>query len=187
MLCVPPERITSALAAADHLVGLADRLGAGGAGRQAVGVEPLGAEDVGQVRGRSSGLLFRLGDRMELVPPQPGELGSRDLSAMRRLVHKLDEPGKILLALAGAQVDAEPGAVQGGPGLEQARILHGHLCRGQGELGVPRMIGPPARVVAIAVEPEVLDLGGDPRRERACIKERDRPDAALTFEERGPC
>ncbi len=99
---------------ADHLVGLADCLGAGGAGRQAVGVEPLGAEDVGQVRGRGSGLLFRLGKRMEFVQPQPRELGSRDLAAMRRLVHKLDEPGKILLALAGSQVDAEPGAVQGG-------------------------------------------------------------------------
>src|SRR5271157_832870 len=124
---------------------------------------------------------------MEFVQPQPRELGSRDLSAMRRLVNKLDEPGKVLLALAGPQVDAEPGAVQGEPGLEQARILHGHLCRGQGELGIPRMIGPPACVVAISIELEVLDLGGDPRWERACIKERNRPDAALAFKERGPC
>ena len=112
-------------AAADQLERLADRLGAGGAGGQAVGVEPLAPKTLARwpagVPGSCS--ASRIGCSSE---PQPGELGRVDLAVVRRLVHQLDEPGEILLALARAQVDAEPVAVQVGLGLEQARILHRH-------------------------------------------------------------
>ena len=121
--------------AADHLEGLADGLRAGGAGGQAVGVDPLGAEDVGQVRGGRARLLLGLADRMQLVEPEAGELGrDRPCPSCVRLVDQPDEPGEILLALAGPEVDAEPGPVQLGAGARAGRIVHGHLGGGQGEL-----------------------------------------------------
>ena len=68
------------VAAADQLVGLADGLRAGGAGGQAVGVGPLGAEEAGQVaRGRAR-LLLGLADRVQLVQPQPREFRRVDLA-----------------------------------------------------------------------------------------------------------
>ena len=48
------------------------------------------------------------------------------------------------------------------------------------------MLGPPAGVVAVVVEPEILDLRGDPGRERAGVEERDRPHPALALEQGGP-
>ena len=54
MLWVPPESITSASPSADHLGRLADRLGAGRAGRQARRVRPLGPEGGREVPGRAS-------------------------------------------------------------------------------------------------------------------------------------
>ena len=66
--------------AADHLEGLADGLRAGGAGRQAVGVDPLGAEGVGQVRRRSAGLLLGLADRVQVVQSEASELAGIDLT-----------------------------------------------------------------------------------------------------------
>ena len=63
------------LAAADDLDRLADRLAAGGAGRQAVDVRPLGVEEAGQVAGRHVRLLLQLGDRVQRFQALLGELG----------------------------------------------------------------------------------------------------------------
>ena len=73
-------------AAADQLERLADRLRAGGAGGQAVGVGPLGPEDARQVAGRGPGLLLGFADRMQLLDAHPGELGGVDLAVVRRAV-----------------------------------------------------------------------------------------------------
>ncbi len=67
MLCVPPESITSASPRRIISVGFADRLRAGRAGGEAVGVRPLGAEDAGQVRRRGPRLLLGLADRVQLL------------------------------------------------------------------------------------------------------------------------
>ena len=61
------------LAAADDLDRLADGLAAGGAGRQAVDVRPLGVEEAGQVAGRHVRLLLQFGDRVEQFQALAGE------------------------------------------------------------------------------------------------------------------
>ena len=80
MLCVPPESITSASPRRMISVRLADRLRAGGAGGQAVGVRPPGAEEAGEVAGGRARLLLGLVDRVELLQPLAGELGRVDLA-----------------------------------------------------------------------------------------------------------
>ena len=52
MLCVPPESMTSASPRRMISYGLADRLRAGGAGGQAIGVRPPGTEEAGEVARR---------------------------------------------------------------------------------------------------------------------------------------
>ena len=71
------------VAAADDLGRLADRLAAGGAGRQAVDVRPLGVEHAGQVAGRHVRLLFQLADGMEQFQARCGELGHVELCRRR--------------------------------------------------------------------------------------------------------
>ena len=84
---------------------------------------------------------------------------------MRRLVDEPDEPGKVLLALPGPEVDAEALMIQGTRSGEKSGVVDRHLRGGDGELRVPRMIRPAIAVGAISGEGEVLGLRGDPRRE----------------------
>ena len=110
MLCVPPERITSALPRriSSNASPIACELAAQAVRQLAFG--PLGAEDAGQVSRGGARLLLGLADRVQLLDPLPGELGRVDAAVARRLVHQLDEPGEILLPFARAEVDAEPPA-----------------------------------------------------------------------------
>ena len=100
------------------------------------------------------------------------------------LCDEVDEPGKVLLALARAEVDAEP-ACDRASGFASSRpecsmaIVRG----GDGELAVSAVLGPAAGVVDVVVEPEVRHFGGDPGGEGAGVEERDRADAALALEQ----
>src|SRR5438128_38134 len=82
-------------------------------------------------------LLLELALRMELLQAAPGE-GRRIDGAPLRLValgHQRDQVVKILNALARAEVNAKPGAIQAG-GVEQTRVGQS-LLRGRGrELAV---------------------------------------------------
>ena len=129
------------VAAADDLGRLADRLRAGGAGGQAIGVRASRSEDHGEVRGGCAGLLLGLVDRMEFLDTLAGESRGVDLAVTRRGVDELDEPREVLLPLARAEVDAEPGSVEIGFGL-QARVIDGHPGGGDGELGVSTVLFP---------------------------------------------
>ena len=61
------------VAAANDLGRFADRLAAGGAGGQAVGVRALGVEHAGQVAGRHVRFLFQFGHRVERFQAGLGE------------------------------------------------------------------------------------------------------------------
>ena len=87
-------------AAADQLKGFADGLRAGGAGGQAVGVEPPGAVDARQVARRCSRLLLGFTHRVQLFHAHPRKLGRVDAAVARRAVDQADEPREILLAFA---------------------------------------------------------------------------------------
>ena len=60
------------VAPADDLGRLADRLRAGGAGGQAVGVRAPGAEDAGEVAGGRARLLLGLVDRVQVLEALAG-------------------------------------------------------------------------------------------------------------------
>ena len=173
------------VAPADDLGRLADRLRAGGAGGQAVGVRPPGAEDPGQVAGGRARLLLGLVDRVQLLEALAGEAGGVDLPVARRGVDELDEPGEVLLPLARAEVDAEPRAVEVRRRL-QPRVVDRHPGGGDGELGVPAVLAPAVGVGDVVGQVEALGLGGDPGREAGGVEQRDRADAAPPFLERGP-
>ena len=100
------------VAAADDLGGLADGLAAGGAGRQAVGVRPLGVEHAGQVAGRHVGLLLQLDRRVQPFQAGLGEQRQVELAAGQALVIIRAKQSKILLAFAAAQVDAEARGIE---------------------------------------------------------------------------
>ena len=101
------------VAAADDLDRLADRLAAGGAGRQAVGVRALGVEHGRQVAGRHVGLLLQFDRRVQPFQAGLGEQRpGRTARPPRRAGHHAGEAVEILLPLAAAQIDAEPGRVE---------------------------------------------------------------------------
>ena len=70
------------IAAANDLDRLADRLAAGGAGRQAVGVRALGVEHGGQVPGRHVRLLLQLDRRVQPFQAGLGEQRQVELVAV---------------------------------------------------------------------------------------------------------
>ena len=89
---------------------------------------------------------------------------------------------EILDAFAGAEVDAEARAIH--PAVvrtEQAGVFQRLPGRGGGELAVDAGVLPAAGVRHEAAEVEVLDLGGELRREAAGVEPADRPDAAAAL------
>ena len=131
------------IAAADQLGRLADRLGAGGARRLARRVRPPGAEDGGQVPDRSPWLLLRFADRVEGPQPEAREPGRVDAALAARAVDQVDEAVEVLLSLSRAEVDPEAGAIR--RCVLEARVSHGHGCRGQGELRRPAVVAATGR------------------------------------------
>ena len=133
-------------AVADHLVGLPDRLGAGRAGGQAVGVGPLAPKTLARWAGRRARLLLGLAHRVQVVRRLAGEFRrSRTLPDVRAVVEGFTNLGKSCWPSPAAQVNAEPGRVDGPAVLGQARIVHRHLSRGQGEPRVTRVLSPAVR------------------------------------------
>ena len=109
--------------------------------------------------------------------PRRGEGRGVDLAALGAGMHQADEPGEVLLALARAEVDAEPRAVEP---LEigQAGVLHRHRRGGDGEQGVAAAIAPALGVGDVVFELEPARLGGDAGREGGGVEQRDRAHAA---------
>ena len=173
------------VAVANHLGRLADRLAAGGAGRQAVVIGAEQTEIGGEVAGRGVQFLFGLRSGLELAQSVAGE--SRGIDAPL-----LDDVGpgdqrhqsvEILDAFAGAEVDAEAVAVHAGVvGVEQAGVFQRLLGGGGGELAVDAGMLPATRVGDEAAEVEVLDLGGELRRKALGVESVDRPDAAAALQ-----
>ena len=171
------------LAAADDLDRLADGLAAGGAGRQAVDVRPLGVEQAGQVAGRHVRLLLQLGDRVEDFQALAGELGQVELSPPPRPATIISrEAVEVLLALAAAGVDAEAGGIE--LGQVEARVGHGLLGGADGEVGVPALVLPVLGVLAHVGEVPVADLGRDLGGEVAGVEQRGVADARLAVRSR---
>src|SRR4051812_30585887 len=98
------------VAAADDLDRLADRLRAGGASGQAVGVRAARPEEAGQVAGGGPRLLLGLPDRVELGEAVAREFRGGDLAVVGGLMYDLHEARKILLPLARPEIDAKSGA-----------------------------------------------------------------------------
>jgi hypothetical protein len=88
---------------------------------------------------------------------------------------------EVLDALAGAEVNPQAGAIHARV-VESARVGERQPGGGGGEAAVGARIGPAPRVVHVAAEVEVPDLGGEPGRERAGVKRGDRPDAAAPLQ-----
>ena len=167
MLCVPPESITSASPRRIDLGRLADRLRAGGAGGQAVGVRPPGAEEAGEVAGGRARLLLGLADRVQLLDAPAGE--GRRCRPCRPALDvgwtRLDEPGEVLLPLARAEVDAEPRAVEA-PVVVQARSGRSPSGRRRWRTGCSGSTRPSARRRRCSRRGrKSAGLGGDPGRE----------------------
>ena len=140
------------VAPADHLVGFADRLRAGGAGGQAVGVHARGRRRgwPGAPAGVPGSCSASWIGWSSCSPSRVNVRGSRTLPVVAPCaVHEVDEPGEVLLPLARAEIDAEPGPIEVGLEGLQARVVHGHLGGGDGELGVPAMLAPAAGVVDV--------------------------------------
>ena len=135
-------------APADDLDSLADRLGAGGAGRQARGVVAAGAEDTRQIAGWRARLLIGLAGRMQRFHAQAREQCLVDLASPGRAMNEIDEGREVLLPFARAEVDAKSSRVNCACH-RQSRVLHGHRRGGKSELRGAAMVAPPLGVGAI--------------------------------------
>ena len=100
-------------AAADDLGRLADGLAAGGAGGEAVEVRAFGAEMRGHVGGRHVRFLLELELRVEPLEAFLDERGQVELAVLEGGDHHVAEVVEVLLAFAGAEVDAEAIGVDG--------------------------------------------------------------------------
>ena len=110
------------VAAADDLGRLADGLAAGGAGGEAVEVRAFGAEVRGDVGDRHVRFLLELELRVEALEAFLDERGQVEFAVLEGGDHHVAEVVEVLLAFAGAEVDAEAVGVDGA---EDARIVHG--------------------------------------------------------------
>src|SRR5438552_2621212 len=87
---------------------------------------------------------------------------------------------EILNALAGAEVDAEPIAID--LVMEQARVFQGVPGGSGGEAAVSPRVVPAVRILDVPGQVEIPHLRGDLGREALGVKERDAADAATAFE-----
>ncbi len=126
-------------AAADDFGGFADGLAAGGTGGEAVEVRAFGAEVRGDVGGRHVGFLLQLKLRVEALEAFLDERGQVELAVLEGGDHHVAEVVEILLAFAGAEVDAEAVGVDGA---DDAGIVHGLTGGADGELGVAAALFP---------------------------------------------
>ncbi len=132
MLCVPPERITSALPRriSSNASPIACELAAQAVRQLALG--PRAPKRLARWPDGRPRLLLGLADRVQLLDPHPGELGRVHVAVAGRLLDQPDEPREVLLPLPRAEVDAEPPPVERPAGLRQPRVLHGHRARRPG-------------------------------------------------------
>ena len=166
------------IAAADDLDRLADRLAAGGAGRQAVEIRSLGVEEAGQVAGRHVRLLLQFGDRMQCLQTLANKLREVELIAAAKAGnHHFGETIEILLAFAAAGIDAEASRIKFFE--VQARVCHGLLGGANGKMGMPALIFPIRRVFAYVREVPVAHFGGDLGGKVAGVEQRGVADARL--------
>ena len=126
-------------------------------------------------------LLLGLEERVEQPDPLGRESPGIDPAVIDRPADQVDEPRKVCLSLARAEVDAESRPVDR-LAVDQAGILDGLGRDGQRNLGVPAVALPPGRVAAeVPRQVEPFQLGRDPRRERVGLEERDRTDPATAL------
>ncbi len=158
------------LAAADDFGRFADGLAAGGTGGEAVEVRAFGAEVRGDVRDRHVRFLFELELRVESLEAFLDERGQIELAVFERGDHHVAEVVEILLAFAGAEVDAEAIGVDGA---EDAGIVRRPAGRRRwrtwcGGHAFPKRL----RVFAIVGDRPIVDFGRDARGEVAGVEER---------------
>ena len=171
------------LAAADDLGRFADGLAAGGTGGEAIDVRALGVELRGQVGDRHVRLLLEFQLRVEPLEPFSNERGQVELAVLQRGDHHVAEVVEILLAFAGAEVNAE---AIGLDAREHAGIVDGLLGRADGELGVAAALLPLGRVFAHVGHRPVANLGRNLGGEVAGVEQRRVADARLAFFQVGP-
>ena len=171
------------LAAADDFGRLADGLAAGGAGGEAVEVRAFGAEVRGDVGDRHVRLLFELELRIEPLEAFLNERGQVELAVLEGGDHHVAEVVEVLLAFAGAEVDAEAVGIDRA---EDAGVIDGLPGGADGEPRVAAALFPHGRVFADVGQRPVADLGRDARGEVAGVEQRRVIDARLAFFEVGP-
>ena len=126
-------------AAADDFGGLADGLAAGGAGGEAVEVRAFGAEVRGHVGDGHVRFLFELELRVEPLEAFLNERGQVEFAVLEGGDHHVAEVVEILLAFAGAEVDAEAIGVDRA---ENAGVVHGLASGADRELRVAAALFP---------------------------------------------
>ena len=184
MLWAPPESMTSA--SPRRMISVASPtawLLAAQAVRQ-LKFGPSAPNMRGHVGGRHVRLLFELELRVEPLEAFLDERGQVELAVLEGGDHHVAEVVEILLAFAGAEVDAEAIGIDGArerPTSSTACLaapMANFVCR-------PRFshVG---RVFADVGERPVADLGRDARGEVAGVEERRVADARLGFLEIGP-
>ena len=171
-------------AAADDFGGLADGLAAGGAGGEAVEVRAFGAEMRGDVGDRHVRFLFELELRVEALEAFLDERGQVELAVLEGGDHHVAEVVEILLAFAGAEIDAEAIGVDGA---EDAGVVHGLPGGADRELacGGRAFPRPSASSPSLATV-QLRTSARDARGEVAGVEERCEVDAGLAFFEVGP-
>ena len=161
------------VAAADDLGRLADRLRAGGAGGQAVGVRAPGPEEAGQVAGGRVRLLLGLADRVErAASPWRVKADGVDLAVAGRLVDEARRTGGSPAAPRPSRGRRRTACGRGPVVVSRPEWSIGHPGGGEGELRVPAVLVPAVGVVDVVGQvgsrsPRRRSGSGTSRRRRA--------------------
>jgi len=167
------------VAPADDLRRLAHGLAAGGTGRQAVEVRPLGIEHRGDDARWKMRFLFHFHHRIQRFEPTLDELRKVQFGALDASHDHPRKRREILVALTRSEVNAESRRIESA--VEKARIPHRlHGCAG-GEAGMAASLQPRRRIRSKLGHRPVANFGGDTRRHLRGVKERNVADARLAF------
>ena len=174
--------------AADKFGRFADRLGARGAGGEAVDVRAFGAEVGGQVSGGHIRLLFEFANRVEDFEPFFDEFRFVEFAVFVETgEHHRGEIVEVLRAFARAGVNAEAFRIEVGSVVaEETGVFHRLVAGADRELRMSVLQLPIVGIFADRGNIPILDFGGDLRREIRRVEQSDATDARFAVQQTAP-